>query len=115
MPYKVAIAGLYKSLHFRCLEPQHGKPVLLDDTCYQLSFAQAQDAKIVCTALNSAPLQALLRALSFADSKRPVTKEILMRLNLTAAAQHLSAAALNLTPAQHCRLQELTRRATDGA
>ena len=44
MPYKVAIAGLSKEPHFVLLSPQQGKPILVDDTCYQLAFKERSAA-----------------------------------------------------------------------
>ena len=82
MPYKVAIAGLSKEPHFVLLSPQQGKPILVDDTCYQLAFKERSAAQCVCAQLNSTPVLALLRALTFRARKRPITKEILMRLDL---------------------------------
>lgn len=45
-PYKVAISGLYKSTHFTLVSPKNNKPVMLDDTCYFISFDKLKMAEI---------------------------------------------------------------------
>ena len=43
-PYKIAISGLYKTLHFTLVLPQENKPVMLDDTCYFIGFEKIEFA-----------------------------------------------------------------------
>jgi len=81
-PYKVAIAGFYKKPIFTLITEHDGKPVLFDDTCYYLSFRDYKDALFTCSVLNSKELVNFLESIVFIDSKRPFTKEILMRINL---------------------------------
>ncbi|HYG58452.1 MAG TPA: hypothetical protein VD902_10365, partial [Symbiobacteriaceae bacterium] len=84
-PYKVAVSGLYKRGTFTLIGPQNGRPVMLDDTCYFLGFDGYEEALRVCTVLNSEPVQRFLQSVVFLDAKRPYTKELLMRIDLSRA------------------------------
>lgn len=81
-PYKIVVSSLYKNLRFILVNESQGKPVMVDDTCYQLAFDTLDEAKAVYEALQSDEIQKLLRALSFTDSKRVITKQLLMRLDI---------------------------------
>ncbi len=81
-PYKVAVSGLYKQSTFSLVLPRDNKPIMLDDTCYFLSFDNLIYAVIVCALLNSKVAQDFLSSISFLDSKRPYTKDVLMRIDL---------------------------------
>jgi hypothetical protein len=85
-PWKVAVSGLHRNPTFVLLGSHEGKPLLLDDTCYFLSFDNRAEAKVIADILNSAPCREFLSALVFEDTKRPITVEILQRLNLRAVA-----------------------------
>ncbi len=93
-PYKVAIAGFYKKPIFTFVTPFNGKPVLFDDTCYYLSFQEYNDALFICSVLNSKILKDYLESIVFIDSKRPFTKEILMRINLAQLIKNTTFASL---------------------
>ena len=80
--FKVAISGLYKSTHFTFVQPTQNKSVMLDDTCYFLGFEKECDAKFTQFLLNGDAVQQFLQAIIFYDSKRPITKEVLMRIDL---------------------------------
>ena len=86
LDWKIAVSGLHKDIHFRLFGPEDGRPVFFDDTCYYLSFQSEDEAVLVHQVLTSAPCRKLLSALVFLDSKRPITAELLHRLNLTAMA-----------------------------
>lgn len=86
-PWKVAISGLHKSARFQVIGPLSGRPVFFDDTCYYLSFERETDARLISDVLNSAPCQRFLSALVFTDSKRPITVDLLQRLNLAVIAE----------------------------
>ena len=88
-PFKVAISGLYKKSFFSLVKPYNGKPTMLDDTCYFLGFDDYSHSIFASLILNSEPAQNLLRSLSFIDSKRPYTKDILMRVDLLRVANYL--------------------------
>ncbi len=81
-PYKVLVSSLYKDIHFLLVSQFAGKPIMVDDTCYQLDFDNYEEAKSIYDALNSQEIQSLLQALVFKDAKRVVTKSLLMRLDL---------------------------------
>ncbi|MGB7343085.1 MAG: hypothetical protein WBD20_02635 [Pirellulaceae bacterium] len=91
-PWKVAICGLYKRLHFALLKPVGGKPVLVDDTCYTLGFQQRRQAVLVRELLSAEAATEFLQARIFWDSKRPITADVLRGLNLSALAKHVDRA-----------------------
>ena len=78
--YKVGISGFYKEPVFAFIHSDY--PVMLDDTCYFLSFSNITDAIIVTALLNSTVCISFLKSIAFLDSKRPYTKEILKRIDL---------------------------------
>lgn len=82
-PYKIIVSSLYKTVKFLLVAPCNGKPIMLDDTCYQLDFDNLEDARRAYDALNSDEIQSLLQSLIFKDAKRVVTKGLLMRLDFT--------------------------------
>ncbi len=81
-PYKVAVSGLHKEPVFRLVGPLAGRPVVLDDTCYLLPFEDATEAAVVTAILNSDECRALVESMVFWDSKRPITKRLLARLDV---------------------------------
>ncbi len=93
-PYKIAISGLHKTALFRLVGPTAGKPVFFDDTCYLLPFDDPAEAAVVLALLTAPPVQNLLRSLIFFDSKRPVTKKLLQRIDLVAAAKLTEESAI---------------------
>lgn len=100
-PWKIAIAGLYKTLTFRLVRPFHGRPVVLDDTCYFYSSGSEKEAMVVLEMLNSPAASEFLSSLIFWDDKRPVTAELLNRLDLFQLAKELG------------RLEDLPDRITE--
>lgn len=84
-PYKVAISGLYKHTTFTIVMPVEGKPAMLDDTCYSIGFDTLEEAEAAKSVLNSPNVQAFIRSLMFQDTKRVITKDLLMRIDLYAA------------------------------
>ncbi|MDE6285518.1 MAG: hypothetical protein K2L99_00805, partial [Muribaculaceae bacterium] len=80
--YKIVVSSLYKNINFMLVSPFEGKPIMVDDTCYQLGFDNLHEAKHIYSALNSPEIHALLNALVFFDAKRVITKNLLMRLDL---------------------------------
>ena len=83
-PHKVAISGLHKSPRFRRVGPVEGRPTMLDDTCYFLPCRTLEQADLLEGVLNEPIALDLIRALSFRDAKRPVTKALLQRIDLKA-------------------------------
>ena len=92
-PFKVAVSGLYKTFNFEVIEPINGKEVMLDDTCYFLPFKDRQAAQCVCTAFNSEQMQNFFKAMTFNDSKRPITASLLNSISILSA---ISAAGLSV-------------------
>lgn len=93
-PYKVAISGLYKTFTFSLILPLGDKPLMLDDTCYLLSFDNLEFAAYTTILLNSDQTKELLQAITFSDAKRTFTKDILMRIDLYKLAIQFSGLAL---------------------
>ena len=89
-PYKVAISGFYKHSTFSLILPKNNKPMMLDDTCYFIGFDNISEALIVWAILNSKYVQQLLASIAFLDSKRPYTKDLLMRINLQNIANDIT-------------------------
>lgn len=81
-PYKVVISAFYRDLVFSLVEPIAGKPVMVDDTCYLLSFDNFEYAKLTLCMLQSDILKHFIQNICFMDAKRVVNRELLMRINL---------------------------------
>jgi len=88
-PWKVAISGLYKKLHFAVIGSYEGKPIVLDDTCYFIPCGSRKEAKYLAGLLNSETAGQFFEAFIFWDKKRPITAGILRRLDLIALAREL--------------------------
>jgi hypothetical protein len=82
--YKVAVSGLHRPPLFRAIGPVDRRPVMLDDTCYLLPCRMAGEAAVLAAMFNHPTTLEVLRALSFGDAKRAVTKGQLQRLDLPA-------------------------------
>ena len=92
-PWKVAIAGLYKTLRFVKIAPLEGRPVLLDDTCYFLPCETEAECDLVIELLASKPATEFLSALTFWDAKRPITASLLNQLDLVKIARRVGKGA----------------------
>jgi len=86
-PYKVAISGFYKRSEFTLVEP-NGKILMLDDTCYFIGFDDFEEAKITQFLLNKPETQSFIGSFMFTDAKRPITKDLLMRIDLNSIVQN---------------------------
>lgn len=110
-PAKVAISGLYKSLHFRALGSAGGKPIMVDDTCYFIPCDSKREAEFFADLLNSETAQRFISALVFTDAKRPLTVDILRRIDLKKLAERAGqkAAAIEYlsSPSPESRHQRL--------
>lgn len=84
---KVAISGLYKNLQFQALGSAGGKPVVVDDTCYFIPCDSKQEAEFFTDLLNSETGRRFVSSLVFTDAKRPVTVDILKRIDLKKLAE----------------------------
>ncbi len=87
-PWKVAVSGLYKSTRFVVIGTISDKPMMVDDTCYFLPCSTHAEAEFIAKLLNSEVCQRLLQSLIFFDAKRPITKEILQRIDVRKIAQY---------------------------
>ncbi len=92
-PWKVGISGLYKKLEFRVVGPYEGKPVVLDDTCYFIGCGSETEARFVFSLLSSKLAKEFYSAFVFWDAKRPITTDLLRRLDLWRLAQELDMAS----------------------
>lgn len=86
-PWKVAVSGLHRMPLFALIGPVNDRPVFFDDTCYFLPFEDKTEAQVVAEILNSEECKEFLTSLTFTDSKRPITVELLQRLNIRALAE----------------------------
>jgi hypothetical protein len=108
--YKVAISGLYKTISFRVVGPRGGTPVMLDDTCYFVGCESAEQASVLAAILGDERCLSFVNALIFLDSKRPLTKKILQRLNLRAILERFDRGMI--VSAANERLKVLGKSAT---
>jgi hypothetical protein len=93
-PFKVAIAGFYKEPIFSLIFPIDNKPIMLDDTCYQLAFENLEAAFFTWILLNLADTKNFLSSIVFLDAKRPYTKKVLMRIGLSQLIKQISFSKL---------------------
>ena len=91
-PWKVAISGLYKNCRFQVIGEHHEKPIVLDDTCYFVPCASQEEAHFICDLLNTDVCQRFLRSLVFFDAKRPITIDVLNRIDLRRLAERVDRA-----------------------
>jgi len=90
-PWKVAISALHKHLSFSIVGPIDGRPAVLDDACYHLSCEAEAEARSIAGLLQYEGSRALLQSLIFWDAKRPITSEVLQRLDLRLVAERIRA------------------------
>lgn len=92
-PWKIAISGMYKSLRFMKVGPCENRPVVFDDTTNFLPCPSEASATLLLSLLESDVAIKFYRAFVFWDAKRPITVELLCRLNLHSLANELGLAA----------------------
>ena len=88
-PWKVAVSGLYKRIRFNVIGQQNGKPIVVDDTCYFLSFESKAQAQLIADLLNSKVCMKFIHSLVFLDAKRPVNMDMLSRIDLKNVAKRV--------------------------
>ena len=88
-PWKIAISGLYKNCRFVVVGKHKNKPVVLDDTCYSIPCGSEEEANFTCQLLKSDISKRFFHSLMFFDSKRPVTIDVLNRIDLKRVAEKL--------------------------
>ena len=60
---------------------------MLDDTCYFLPCQTAVEAAVLAALCNDPITLGLINSISFRDAKRPITKQLLQRLDFTAVLE----------------------------
>ncbi len=88
-PWKVAVSGLYKNISFVVVPPCDERPVMVDDTCYFIPCQSREEAELLFELLSSTAAKEFLSSLVFADSKRPITTDVLRRLSFVELARDL--------------------------
>ncbi len=96
-PWKVAISGFYKNLEFKVAGPYRNKSVVLDDTVNFLPCWSEKEAHFITSLLNSEPAQQYYKSMIFWSDKRPITIEILKRLNIKSLSRELGKEAKYLS------------------
>ncbi len=109
-PWKVAISGFYKRLRFTLIGPQEGKPVVFDDTVYFLPCRTEAEARLWASCLNSTTAAEFFSCRVFWDSKRPITVDLLNRLDLDVLAHVLGRG----TELEACTAEDLPGMLTAG-
>ena len=61
---------------------------MLDDTCYFIGFDSLKMAQIAHYLVNSDVVQRFLKSIIFSDSKRPINKDVLMRIDFKQAFEN---------------------------
>ena len=92
-PWKVAISGFYKKLSFKVVGTHNGKPMVLDDTSYFIPCENQEEAESISALLNSRIAKEFFQTHIFWDAKRPITIDILRRLDLEALKEEVNKAA----------------------
>lgn len=89
-PWKIAISGFYSGLTFQIVGPGDEKAVVFDDTVYFLPCWSEAEARFIGMLLNSEPAKAFYESMIFWTDKRPVTIELLKRLDLGAVSVEMN-------------------------
>jgi len=95
--YKIVISGLYKQTRFSLVSQIEGKTALLDDTTYLMGFENKAFAELTLKILNSSMVQGFMDSILFEDAKRPINKDLLMRIDLVAAARSVDRSLLGVS------------------
>jgi len=101
--YKVAVAGLYKRPYFRALAAFNHRPIMLDDTCYFVPCKTPEQAALLASLLNQPEATNVINALVFTDSKRPITKKVLQRIDIFALLEQVNQQTLLVKASQEIK------------
>jgi hypothetical protein len=112
-PWKIAISGFYKKLLFVKIGPVTGRPMVFDDTIYFLPCWSKEEADFLADLLDAEPVRAFFQSMINWDEKRPITVEILKRLNLRKVAESLGKEDLYLRFAKRLEAVSDTKIAED--
>jgi hypothetical protein len=88
-PWKIAISGFYKKLHFVKIGPISGRPVVFDDTVYFLPCWSEEEACFIEALLRTEAAQDFFHSMIHWEDKRPITADILKRLSIRKLAAAL--------------------------
>jgi hypothetical protein len=97
-PWKVCISGFYKRLKFTAVGTSQGKPTVLDDTAYFVACQSEPEARRVVSLLNSDIAREFYSAFIFWDAKRPITVELLRKLDFMALSREMNSPAKSHGP-----------------
>lgn len=86
-PWKIAVSGMYKSLKFVRVGPFQAQPVVFDDTTNFIPCPSEAAATLLLSLLESDEARTFYNAFIFWDAKRPITVDLLNRLNIRALAE----------------------------
>lgn len=92
--YKVGVSGLHKIPRFQAIGPVSGRPVMLDDTSYSVVCRSLEQAVLLSSLLNDPACLKLIRSMMFTDSKRPITKKLLQRIDLRVLLRQIERRSL---------------------
>lgn len=95
--WKVAISGFYKRLSFKVVGSYEGKPIVLDDTSYFIPCETKREAEHVASMLNTSEAKAFFESFVFWDAKRPITVDLLRRLDLDTLEREVGQESLLAT------------------
>lgn len=85
-PWKIAISGMYKNLRFVKVGPFQAMPVVFDDTTNFIPCPSEAAATMLLWLLDSDEARTFYKSFIFWDAKRPITVDLLGRLNLHSLA-----------------------------
>ncbi|WP_041237772.1 hypothetical protein [Gloeothece citriformis] len=85
----MAISGFYKQLNFISIGLIQEKVVIFDHTVYFLPCYSENEAKFISELLNSQEAKLFFSWMIFWSDKRPITINLLKRLNLQSLAKEL--------------------------
>jgi methylase of polypeptide subunit release factors len=88
-PWKIAISGMYKNLRFVQVGPHESLPVVFDDTTNFVPCPTEAAGNLLLSLLDSDEARTFYKSFIFWDAKRPITVELLGRLNIHSLAQNL--------------------------
>lgn len=76
---------------------------MVDDTCYSIGFMDEEMALITLSILNGSYVQKFINSISNIDSKRVITKELLMRIDILEALSISANEELEITDTQRLK------------
>jgi hypothetical protein len=81
---------MYKNIQFNLIDFYENKTILLDDTCYFISFENKEKAEFIYKLLTSDISKIFINSIIFQDNKRIITASILNRINFKNLALYLN-------------------------